>query len=198
MTFSNHALLTDVKHLGFHLALAWVLAMPLTGNAALDSTPERPATPTAARTTPTLTERKVRAEAPRENRTYLAMVGPTALRFADAAPSLPVEPTLPTPQKPKVAATPETQVPTTKSPLESESNKIPASRTDAPPESANDNIKPVSILPDDTHQEIKAEDVLPFFQFPTGSDGGSVIMPLTVQQPAQRTVPPSTATYRQQ
>ena len=128
------------------------------------------------------------------------MVGPSAIRFAEADPVLPAEPSLPTPQKPKVPLPPEAMVPTPGGHHESDTNKADTNKTsDLPPESANDNLKPVPILPDDTRTEIKPEDVLPFFQFPNGSDSTAVALPLTVpQQPAANTVPTSTATYRQQ
>lgn len=60
---------------------------------------------------------------------------------------------------------------------------------------------PISILPDDTRQKVRAEDFLPFFQFPGSGPGRSelnVIVPVPPTPPAPGTQPPSSATYRQQ
>jgi hypothetical protein len=53
-----------------------------------------------------------------------------------------------------------------------------------------------AILPDDMHRDVRPEDLLPYFQYPRG--GGAVIGVPVPAQPALPTLPPSSATYRQQ
>ena len=55
------------------------------------------------------------------------------------------------------------------------------------------------IEPDDMIQEVRPEDVLPFFQLPAGEDALSVAIPLTLPSSREpNTQPVSSATYRQQ
>ncbi len=55
----------------------------------------------------------------------------------------------------------------------------------------------LSILPDDTRSSSRAEDFLPFFQFPAG-DGVNVIVPASAAKPsAPGQLPVSSATYQQ-
>lgn len=71
----------------------------------------------------------------------------------------------------------------------------------APDSPAAPKPPPISILPDDTRQKVRAEDFLPFFQFPGSGPGRSelsVIVPVPPTPPAPGTQPPSSATYRQQ
>jgi hypothetical protein len=56
--------------------------------------------------------------------------------------------------------------------------------------------EPSPILPDDMRREVRPEDLLPFFQYPR--NGGAVIGVPVPAQPALPTLPPSSATYRQQ
>lgn len=57
---------------------------------------------------------------------------------------------------------------------------------------------PSSILPDDTRTVTKAEDFLPFFQFPNAGGDVTVVVPATAPRaPAPGTLPPSSATYQQ-
>lgn len=78
---------------------------------------------------------------------------------------------------------------------------VPESADPPPATPAAAKPPPISILPDDTRQKVRAEDFLPFFQFP-GSGGGrselNVIVPVPPTPPAPGTQPPSSATYRQQ
>ncbi len=60
---------------------------------------------------------------------------------------------------------------------------------------------PPPILPDDTRPKVRAEDFLPFFQFPGSAAAGdvTVVVPTTPGGvPAPATQPRSSATYRQQ
>jgi hypothetical protein len=198
MIFSNHSTLTDTSRLARRVALAWVLSTPLISVAAFD-TPQRPANAMAGGTSPAVVpERLAKARAARNPRPYLAMVGPSAIKFAGADPVLPTEPSLPPQQKPKLPLPPESQ-PKTPAVTGDPTPAVPTgTSTETPPEANANGSKPVSILPDDTRREIRPEDVLPFFQFPNASDNGTVALPLIVTQPASNPVPPSTATYRQQ
>jgi hypothetical protein len=64
--------------------------------------------------------------------------------------------------------------------------------------SAPVNDKPVpSILPDDTHPSTRAEDFLPFFQFPSGKDVTVAVPPSAARAPAPGHLPASSATYQQ-
>lgn len=199
MTFSKDTTLTDAPRLARRFVLVWILTAPLIGPAALD-TPQRPATTLAARTVPSYPPERSERSGSGHPRTYLALAGPSALRFAEADPVLPAEPSLPAPKSPKTPLPPEASISSSASHQPPETTRSePAKVSDVPPESAGDNVKPVSILPDDTRVEIKPEDVLPFFQFPNGNDGSTVAIPLTVSpRPAGNPVPPSSATYRQQ
>jgi hypothetical protein len=56
---------------------------------------------------------------------------------------------------------------------------------------------PPAILPDDTRPKVRAEDFLPFFQFPgSGSNPNDVTVVPAPAEPGK--LPPSSATYRQQ
>jgi len=192
MTFSNDTKLHEVPRLARHLVLAWVLAAPSVGVAALNA-PQRPAT-SLPTTSSTLTTEHSSAPKPyRGPRTYLALVGPSALRFADAEPVLPGEPTLPPPPKPKpTVATDHAITPTdTNTTLQTAINGTDNTDNAVP---TGNSPRPVSILPDDTKHEIRAEDVLPFFQFPGASDSSSAAIPMSLPAAAP---PPSSATYQQ-
>lgn len=141
------------------------------------------------------------------NRPYLAVVGAPALRFGEAPPPPPlwVRP---------VAGAPPT--------LPSESAPAATNAIDAPTEPASENIpttpastadvivlpggtppakSPPPILPDDTRPKVRAEDFLPFFQFPGTASSASdvtVVTPAVPGAPAPAPMPRSSATYRQQ
>jgi hypothetical protein len=201
MNFSHATLLTVVLRRVCGFALALVLTALTPSVSALNS-PQRSAVISPAKST---AEYNPGAGHYRGPHTYLAMLGPAPLRFAEGQPPLPPEPALPTPPKPKEPAIAPTPT--------SESAKVPVAATADPattpaattPENAESTgsptpstLKPVSILPDDTKHEIRAEDVLPFFQFPGSPEGSAMAVPFTTSQPRGTTAPPSSATYKQQ
>lgn len=197
MTFIYDTQLTEVPRLARHFVLAILLAAPIPSHATLQ-TPRRPASNEAAQSSPS----SHLSNHQRTNRTYLAMVGPAALSFGDTELPLPPEPTMPEPPKPKPDPLKNASVnnPTNAAlPPDSTTLKPVTETTDAEPN--NNSPKPVSILPDDTRREIRAEDILPYFQPPGGTtDNGTGALPMTVNPPqTPATTPPlSTATYRQQ
>ncbi len=194
MTFSKDTQLTDVIRPVRHLVLVILLTSPLSSHAVLQ--PRRP-----SHSDPIQTHQDNRqTNRSKGARTYLTMVGPAALTFADPTPPLPTEPVMPSlpkteslPAKSPTAQTEKTSVGTETPPDKSAVEPGAVSETS----SSNKNPKPVSILPDDTRQEIRPEEVLPFFQFPTGDNGTNTGVPIIINQ-APAAAPPSTATYRQQ
>jgi len=196
MKFSHDTLLNVKLRRTCGFALVWVLTALPPGASALNS-PQRPAI------TPVTSTAVYKSGSNRnhDQQTYLAMIGPSPLRFAEGERPLPPEPVFPPPPKPKPPANaPE---PGQKNPAEtsgpvansatpgSENTELTATLTPS-------TLKPVSILPDDTQREIHAEDVLPFFQFPGAPDSGAVAVPFSTSQPRGTTAPRSSATYQQQ
>ena len=196
MNFSYDTLLNVKLRWICGFALVWVLTAMPPGASALNS-PQRPTI------TPVTSTAVYKSGSNRnhDQQTYLAMIGPSPLRFAEGERSLPPEPVFPPPPKPKPPANvPE---PGQKTPSEtsgpvanpttpgSENTELTATLTPS-------TLKPVSILPDDTQREIRAEDVLPFFQFPGAPDSGAVAVPFSTSQPRGTTAPRSSATYQQQ
>lgn len=194
MTLLHDTMPTVVQRMARCLLLAWVLLVLTPGINALN-TPQRSAALSPVKST---AEFNTNSSRQRNNRTYLALVGPAALRFAEAPPELPPEPPTPVPVPPKQPSV-----------AENGPDVIPAIPSDTAVKPATDNPektgpltpdpkapKPVSILPDDTKREIRAEDVLPFFQFPGASDSGSTAIPFSTIEPVR--AKPSSATYRQQ
>ena len=60
--------------------------------------------------------------------------------------------------------------------------------------------KPLSILADDTPHDVRAEDVMSYFQLPRQNERPSVPginLPFAPAQPAAPTLPASSATYQQ-
>lgn len=59
---------------------------------------------------------------------------------------------------------------------------------------------PAAILPDDTRPKVRAEDFLPFFQFPgnTPANGDVTVVAPVPNAPTAAPLPASSATYRQQ
>lgn len=135
-----------------------------------------------------------------ESRPYLKVAGSLPLRFS-AAP----RPILSPPAKSAVA-TESVRIQTT-APLEPSSHLSPTvspvevrDSAEAQPSAptAPLNGKPtLSILPDDTHPSTRAEDFLPFFQFPSGGDVTVVVPASVVKPPAPGQMPVSSATYQQ-
>jgi hypothetical protein len=71
------------------------------------------------------------------------------------------------------------------------------------PETANvvPGKTPPPILPDDTRPKVRAEDFLPFFQFPGSASANgdvTVVAPVPSSAPTAAPLPASSATYRQQ
>ena len=125
---------------------------------------------------------------------YLPLMGAAPLRFQ----------ALPTPPPPRPARVIPAEVkPVLESTLPPEVEPSQAAVNVAEPEPETPAVptgpKPISILPDDTPRDLRAEDVLPFFQLPMdpgGGPGASVVVPFTPASPAGATVPPSSATYQ--
>lgn len=132
---------------------------------------------------------------------YLKITGALALRF-HAPPPDPVA-------KPPAGATPPVQTPAElPSPVTvnhppvipvaqaaDEPTSKPTMSSPLPPDRPAPS-SPMVILPDDTRAATRAEDFLPFFQFPGAT--GNVIVPLSAPRaPVPGALPPSSATYQQ-
>lgn len=55
---------------------------------------------------------------------------------------------------------------------------------------------PVPILPDDTPRDVRAEDILPYFQYPGALPREAVVVPVPANPATGRPLPPSSATYQ--
>lgn len=143
--------------------------------------------------------------APPPSRPYLASLGSTALRFKEAAVIRPLmrKPIASGPpvaaSEPEVAevalANSQAAASTPPMPLETEPEKT------AEPTPAPAAPKVQAILPDDTRRKVQSQDFLPLFRFPGGTSPTgdvTVIAPVPSEPPAPGTLPPSSATYRQQ
>jgi hypothetical protein len=145
---------------------------------------------------------------------YLAALGPLPLRFARPG----IEPTdePPASPEPKPVAITETPASTKDKPAAPLEEKIEVTKTPSniPPLQSGLAPAPLSefsepypqpalpILPDDTKRELRAEDVIPFFIYPTnanrpGDDGVRLIAPLRIDQTQPIVPPPSSATYQE-
>lgn len=133
---------------------------------------------------------------------YLKIAGSLPLRFSAApevavspprapiAPAASLQPVSTSPAEP--ASNPAPPAPTLNSELKTPPREQPAAPAAAP------NDKPVlSILPDDTHSPSRAEDFLPFFQFPAGGNVTVVVPASAAKPPAPGQLPASSATYQQ-
>jgi hypothetical protein len=194
MNFSHDNLLTALMRPICGLVLIGAFGASPSGASSLSS-PQRPAVIAPVNSTATYKSRSGH----NHDTPYLAMIGPAPLCFASGERPLPPEPVLPSPAKTPdnpadathknpIAATDTTASPTTSSPENTDLNAIITTTSE----------KPVSILPDDTRREIRAEDVLPFFQFPGAPDGGALAVHFTSSSPRGTSAPPSSATYKQQ
>lgn len=140
------------------------------------------------------------------SRPYLTAVAAPALRFADPrpAPDLSVKPPGGAPPLPSTTTDLEPPVLAPTAPDSPSPAKEPGPAADAPAPDAPVKppaVTPPSILPDDTRSKVRPEDFLPFFQFPGSAanpDDVTVVVPGTLTPPAPGTLPPSSATYRQQ
>ena len=129
----------------------------------------------------------------KDSRPYLKVAGVRPLRFAAEPrpmPKVAVKPTPPPePVQPVVASTEPAPSPVIET-------KEPAV-TPAPVSQPSSGKSTLSILPDDTRPTSRAEDFLPFFQFPAG-DGVNVVVPASAAKPsAPGQLPVSSATYQQ-
>ena len=141
---------------------------------------------------------------PSASRPYLAAIGSPALRFGELPPPPDLRPAAGAPPVPKEEVS-----------LQEPESPPPAASMPTPPESAepttNVAIAPVAtktqparipppILPDDTRSKVRAEDFLPYFQFPANGANGdvTVIAPVAPAAGSVSPIPPSSATYRQQ
>lgn len=140
---------------------------------------------------------------PAASRPYLTVAGAAPLRFEEPSSPPPpdhmLRPAASAPPQPAAPVAPPEPEPT----KDSKSNPASTSTTPdaAPPDTAQptpkEKIPPPAILPDDTRPRVRAEDFLPFFQFP-GSATNPNDVTLAPTPPAPGRQPPSSATYRQQ
>jgi hypothetical protein len=144
------------------------------------------------------------------SRPYLASMGAPALRFQDAPPAPPpmVKPIASGP--PVAASAPaeaevnlandQAAASTPPMPLPSEPKPSPASEPEKPEPPAASPPKVLPILPDDTRRKVQSQDFLPLFRLP-GPGGATedvtIIVPGVPTPPVPGTLPPSSATYRQ-
>jgi hypothetical protein len=133
------------------------------------------------------------------SRPYLQYVGPPALRFEDPTPPPElsvhsVAGTTPSPGHISDSASAKTNaeapamVAAVPSPAGASSSEPAPQRSSETAEASASQA--TSILPDETKQRVRPEDFLPFFQFPGGSTAPAANAP--------GTIPPSSATYKQQ
>ena len=148
------------------------------------------------------------------SRPYLAVIGPPPLRFAAAIPppDLSARPAIGAPPNPAAenanpasavgsnAPMPSTPAVAEPSPdLANGSASQPADAIPTPDLSEPAAKTPPPILSDDTRPRVKTEDFLPFFVFPNPHVSPQVVVPAEVPVlPTPGTLPPSSATYRQQ
>lgn len=137
-------------------------------------------------------------------RPYLAAVGAPALRFGEAIPppDLSVRPAAgaPPPSIEEHSAPlidPVRGDVTTVPPTSLAAEALPTAETNksAPAK------PPTAILPDDTRPKVRAEDFLPFFQFPGSASANgdvTVVAPVPSSASTAAPLPASSATYRQQ
>ena len=133
---------------------------------------------------------------------YLAVVGPPPMRFREppAPPSFELEPVAAGPAQleeimPVSPAAVGERVGSSSPMAASSKSSSPNSPSSSAAAAAKrpEETEPSSILPDDMRREVRPEDLLPYFQYPR--NGGGVP---GVPVPPQPTLPPSSATYRQQ
>jgi hypothetical protein len=197
MNFSHDTLIGVALRLGSGFALVAVVTAIPAGASALNP-PQRPAVISPVKSTAVY---KLGAGRNHVQNTYLAMIGPAPLRFADGERPLPPEPVFPpqpNPRQPVGAPEPGQKSPLAATEQVANPAKPTTENTELTATLTTSSLKPVSILPDDTQREIRAEDVLPFFRFPGASDSGAVAVPFTTSEPRGTTAPRSSATYQQQ
>lgn len=138
---------------------------------------------------------------------YLATINSPSLRYRAAASTAPlVRKTIAT-GSPVAASAPEVAevalandhaaastppIPVAQQPEQAKPESTPVKPSELPPVS-----KAQPILPDDTRRKVQSQDFLPLFRFP-GSDSLSEDVSSVPAPPVPGTLPPSSATYRQQ
>jgi hypothetical protein len=136
------------------------------------------------------------------SRPYLAALGPTSLRFAEALPpvDLSVRPVVAAPTPP--AGNPEPASAPKPESAANEDSALPPAPVQSPLAAVKPPETPApSILPDETRPKVRPEDFLPYFQFPANranTASGTVVSPGALTPPAPPTQPLSSATYQQQ
>lgn len=129
-----------------------------------------------------------------DSRPYLKVAGIRPLRFA--AEPRPIPKVAPKPLPPPEPVQPVVVEPTPPPAPVVEVKEPVVTPPPAPVQPAGGKST-LSILPDDTRPTSRAEDFLPFFQFPAG-DGVNVVVPASAAKPpAPGQMPVSSATYQQ-
>lgn len=136
-------------------------------------------------------------------RPYLAVLGSTPLRIAEAIPppdlsSRPGKAAPPNPEPEEVKDSLVSHEPAKPDVILGPASAMPA-EVPTPERDATPAKSPPPILLDDSRPRVKPEDFLPFFVFPGSGESTTVVVPVTVATPpVPGTLPPSSATYRQQ
>lgn len=139
---------------------------------------------------------------------YLTAMNSPALRFREAVSTAPLQRKPVATGSPVAASAPEvaevalandhaaaSTPPIPVQPATTPATETPATKPEPAPAS-----KAQPILPDDTRRKVQSQDFLPLFRFP-GAPGSNedVVVPVSLPTPpAPGTLPPSSATYRQQ
>lgn len=140
-----------------------------------------------------------------QSRPYLAIVGAPGFRFGSPPPpdSRPVAsaPPKPAAEQPEAAPAPtvESTATTAMPPAMAEPSVAPTP-VESTPKPVQEKTPP-PIIPDHNRSRVRAEDFLPYFQFPSagGPNGDvTVVAPVAPSAPTAPAIPPSSATYRQQ
>jgi hypothetical protein len=142
---------------------------------------------------------------------YLPVVGPPPLRFAQVPPppDLSTRPPSAAPPLPAVAA----EIAATNAASAKSAAPAPPGVTAAPPPcEASEGSRgttpaapkpppakePDVLIPDDTKREIRPEEILPFFQFPGSGNTTTIVLPAVPSDAAPTRLPVSSAVYHQQ
>jgi hypothetical protein len=139
---------------------------------------------------------------------YLSVMNSPALRFREAVSTAPLQRKPVATGSPVAASAPELaevalandHAAASTPPMPVPFRETPAGETPAMKPEPTPASKAQPILPDDTRRKVQSQDFLPLFRFP-GAPGSNedVIVPVAVPTPpAPGTLPPSSATYRQQ
>jgi hypothetical protein len=145
---------------------------------------------------------------PQKSVPYLRVIGYPSLRFQDALPTPDLSAEMPRPKPEQTSAKQASSVNASPAPSRPAASRAsiaeapsPASK---PTETADQSNPPppvdpaaAPLLSDDVAPKVRPEDFLPFFQYPRAgrANGGTFAAPVP---PAPGTLPPSTATYKQE